>query len=66
MELDDGNSEGYSDSDAEEGEVIRVRTGSTGIQTGGVHEAGKKLLLTRRVQRLGDATACLNIMMPFC
>ena len=65
MDLDDGESEGDSDSDAEDGEVVSVKTRTTGIQTGSVHEAGKKLLPTKRVQRLGDATACLKVMTPF-
>ena len=30
-----------------------------------MREAGKKLLPTKRVQRLGDATARLKVMMPF-
>ena len=49
MDLDDGESEGDSDSDAEDGEVVQVKTSTTGIQTGGVHDAGKKLLPTKRV-----------------
>ena len=31
MELDDGDSEGKSDSDADDGEVVRVKTRTTGI-----------------------------------
>ena len=30
-----------------------------------MREAGKKLLSTKRVQRLGDATARLKVMTPF-
>ena len=36
-----------------------------GIQTRGLREAGKKLLPTKRVQQLGDATAYLKVLMPF-
>ena len=65
MELDDGDSKGDSDSNEEGGEVVRVKTHTTSIQTGGVHEVGKKLLPTKRVQELGDAKAHLKVMMPF-
>ena len=42
------------DDDLEEGEVPRVMMRTAGVQTGGPKEAGRKLVTTKRVQKLGD------------
>ena len=62
MEMDDDDEE---DDDLEEGEVPRVMMRTAGVQTGGPKEAGKKLVMTKLVQKLGDATARLRVMTPF-
>ena len=59
---DNGNDE---DDELEEGEVQWVTVHSACVQTGGPNEAGKKLITTKCVQKLGDATARLKVMAPF-
>ena len=63
MEMDSDNKNG--DDELKEREVQQVTVRTLGVHTGGPKEAGKKLITTKCVQKLGDTVARLHVMAPF-